>query len=825
MRRIIHIIFFFTYASICLNAQNGLFFKSHQVSKESRTSAYIDSKEGIRFRDYARLSFNYRFYDNASGCFGQICKLVIGEAQTLDMKLNVKYRGGQTVSFLLDGKTVAEWPKQTESDTVWNNVSFTIFPDDNSILIRNNSDTVSVRINALGKKRFKVYFGAEHQFSSRDVASFILGDVKIYTKPDKLKHFWKMDGYAAECSVSDVAGGMNMIVENPQWLMTSHMQWKKENSFEFPEFHMAVDGRNQVWVITGDAVYRYSLDSGRMDRKENIGLLDINQTSNHFFWNEEYSRLEYFFASDTSSRVSFYNEASSKWEPEIVPDNRWSMKGNVMYTGGDYVQMFGYGHHKYFSEIYVKRGDETDCLNGSRKISPRYLSAAGICGRKLFAVAGVGNVSGSQLAGSRIYTDIFSIDLDSGQILEIDGIDLPDKEVLVNNMLPAGDSLSFFALSYSPFQDSSYLKLRKIDLKNKRMESYSDSIAYKFNDITSDARICFSDSTGTLYAVTREDKGNGRYFLNVYSIKYPVISNPVKRSGAWMSFVPLVSIAVLAVCAVLAVFRYRRRKGGMEKAEPVTAGEKTVNNARSLVPGVYLLGGFRVINQNETDITGGFTPVMKQLLCLIILYTLKDDRGISNSMLKDYLWPDKSDESTINNRSVNLRKIRKLLSEVGVCEISSKNSYWHISLSDSFRCDMFEAKSVIDGFNSKKGHISQQDIADILKISSYGVLLPNQQNDFFDEFKSLYSSSIIDALNSCLEYTVDDALKLTVANAIFVFSPLDEFALHIKCKSLLSMGRSGLAKQTFETFAKDYREMMGEDFPYSFDYILNNIVS
>lgn len=75
-------------------------------------------------------------------------------------------------------------------------------------------------------------------------------------------------------------------------------------------------------------------------------------------------------------------------------------------------------------------------------------------------------------------------------------------------------------------------------------------------------------------------------------------------------------------------------------------------------PGIYMLNGFQVINRDLKDITGKFTPIMRQLLSVIILYSNQNNKGISNIKLKELLWYDKSEESFSNNRSVNIRKIR-----------------------------------------------------------------------------------------------------------------------------------------------------------------------
>ena len=69
---------------------------------------------------------------------------------------------------------------------------------------------------------------------------------------------------------------------------------------------------------------------------------------------------------------------------------------------------------------------------------------------------------------------------------------------------------------------------------------------------------------------------------------------------------------------------------------------------------ILFLDGFQVWDKNGADITKSFTPILKQLLILIILYSVNNKKGISNVTLRELLWFDKTDESAQNNRRVNI---------------------------------------------------------------------------------------------------------------------------------------------------------------------------
>lgn len=71
---------------------------------------------------------------------------------------------------------------------------------------------------------------------------------------------------------------------------------------------------------------------------------------------------------------------------------------------------------------------------------------------------------------------------------------------------------------------------------------------------------------------------------------------------------------------------------------------------------------------------------MKQLLILIILYSVNNKKGISNVTLRELLWFDKMDESAQNNRRVNIRKLKLLLEKLDGAELVKESTYCLLSL-------------------------------------------------------------------------------------------------------------------------------------------------
>ena len=106
--------------------------------------------------------------------------------------------------------------------------------------------------------------------------------------------------------------------------------------------------------------------------------------------------------------------------------------------------------------------------------------------------------------------------------------------------------------------------------------------------------------------------------------------------------------------------------------------EKYFDRSRSAIS---LLGTFNVRDKDGNDITGAFTPRLKSLLILLVLYTEQSKQGILTKKATDILWSDKEEESARNNRNVTLRKLRILLEKVGDVEVVSDAGFlcirWH----------------------------------------------------------------------------------------------------------------------------------------------------
>ena len=231
---------------------------------------------------------------------------------------------------------------------------------------------------------------------------------------------------------------------------------------------------------------------------------------------------------------------------------------------------------------------------------------------------------------------------------------------------------------------------------------------------------------------------------------------------------------------------------------------------------ISLFGCFNVRDKEGNDITSNFTPRLKHLLILLILYTEKNPQGILASKATEILWPDKEETAARKNRNVNLRKLRVLLESIGDMEVVTENNFLRIKWGTSVFCDYHTLMTCTKQFEQEK---SEELLNRILELLLYGPLLPNTVFDWLDDFKDAYSSHSIDLLKNLLEIEIQrnhQEMIIRLADIMFLHDPLNEEALAAKCTVLSAQGKKGIARNVYYRFCKEYRDSMGENYKIPF---------
>jgi LPXTG-motif cell wall-anchored protein len=537
--------------------------------------------------------------------------------------------------------------------------------------------------------------------------------------------------------------------------------------------------------------------------------------------------------------VCYYNFANNIWEgyescgkePAHAHHNRYvSVKDASLYLFG------GYGFYKYNSDFYKINlsTNEWKRYDFSHTIMPRYLAAMGenTSGDKLYILGGRGAEMGRQELSPKNFTDLFEVDPKKLSVKFLFDIS-PEGEgedIYSNSLVVDKDNKNLYALAYPNRTYKTSIVLKRINLEKQKVETLADSIEFYFQDITSFCDLYYSPKLSQLVAVAGCSSDLKTSRVDIYTLDFPplkasdILQTETKKSGVVPFFIALGVAALLA--ASLFYIRKRRKKIAVNR-ESVGFGNSSAKTTEDALKeksfyvarksSILFLGGFEVFNKEGKNITGIFTPTLKYMLVLIILYTLKNNKGISSSRLQEFLWFDKSEEAARNNRSVNLRKLRVLLQEVGDIEINNQNSYWTITLPDTILSDYKEILRLIGKIQD--GEITQkEDLMRLLELLGYGNLLPNIQLEWIDNFKSDFSNKVIDTLMAVLNnrqnpFYGNPDIQLKIADSLLNLDSINEDAIRVKCKALILMGKKGSAKTIFDSFSREYKALLGE--PYS----------
>ena len=593
-------------------------------------------------------------------------------------------------------------------------------------------------------------------------------------------------------------------VSNPSWVIDKNRFWKKSDSLRVNEkiFLAGDPDRGRFYFITSEKLFEYSVEQASFKKYSFKERLDTKHFTNDFLVTKE-GRLAYFDMDSSSPVVVYFDTTSSAWESDIrrIRHSKYEHHNSfVNPIDSSFVQLFGYGYHLYLNDIciYKKGHASVDTLS----IPPRYLSAVGVVDSLAYIMGGKGSPKGLQEFGTCVYSDLWKMNLKDYSVTKIGDFDNAEGEVAAANLDIEDDMIR--GLFYSPNNYQTSLVLKEYNIKDGSIVERGDRIPYTFLDVESYAALYRIRET--LYAITVQ-KESGSFVARIYSIELPVIDVMIpskeKKSHVWI--VLLVSSFMFVALALVVIRLVRKIRIRSNDAKDDIDFE---NTSRVYGTGVHLLNGFVVIDKEENDISVQFSPLLRRLLVMLILYT-RINKSISNAEMKELLWYGKSDESYFNNRGVNLKKLRNALLQVDPdISIISEGGYWSISFPEGL-CDFNEAMDVLE---------TSKSVRRCVEVARLGTLLPDMRYDWLDHFTAAYTDKVISRLSEILSKgeNISPESRIKIADALLIFDPIDEESIKAKCIALMELKRHGVARSEFDGFVARYESLMAEPFKESF---------
>lgn len=830
----------------------GLSLKSHAVPGIERTTLYLDDNQPFSIKNDFIISFQMYVRANEHD-FGTILHLHTNTNQFIRFSFVAGEERHFPALVLNEGIININSPIEREK---WLDVSLHLRLKDNVIEIDYDNKKISAMAPLQGVKSVTALFGQMKEYLS-DVAPIDLRNVTI-TQDGKQIREWKLWKHNDTVCYDEIEGAVARAI-HPVWLIDNHIEWKLVHQAKIPgKLDVAFNAREALFYLVRSQSIDVLDENGTLQKEIAIrGGYPAVEFPNHLLYDTLSNKLvSYYPKKGITSRFSFDTE---RWSNEIRNTEEASNYNHARtFNPADSSFYFfgGYGFYQYRNDLYRMKysTNQIEQVEYERPLYPRYSAAMAIVGDKLYIFGGRGNKYGKQELSSHYYWGLCAINLKNKQSRIVWQKNQPQEEgtIMASTMYFEPSDSSFYAVSTNKGG-----VLWKISMKDSVYSEVSKPIYNESTYQDSDFSLYTSPSHGKLFLVLDKILSNHTHELAIYSINMPLVNEvDIRQSTAGESINNrwyLYAIGILLLLVLAGFVLYRFKYNGKNKKAPATkkGTEKTVATtgkvqSQSDVPesktipkkewmqesetiftetvnyydrsraSISLLGCFNVRDKDGNDITSNFTPRLKHLLILLILYTEKNAQGILASKTTEILWPEKEETAARNNRNVNLRKLRVLLESIGDMEVMIENNFLRIKWGTGVFCDYHTLITCTKQFEQEK---SEELLNRILEILLYGPLLPNTILDWLDDFKDDYSSYSIDLLKNLLDIEISrnhQDMIIRLADIMFLHDPLNEEALAAKCSVLVTQGKKGIARNLYDRFCKEYHDSMGETYKVPF---------
>jgi DNA-binding SARP family transcriptional activator len=810
---------------------SGLYFSSHEVIQDKRTSLNLTPDKPFKFPDGFSLEFDANFR-RKDGYYGYIFR-IIGDGNT-NIDLVANFASSTSNFWLVHQDQILlsyKWADLSNGDYgLWMKIRVEIDLENARLGVNLNGIKKEATVADIGHlKHFDVVFGAcqNNPFYTTDVCPMSLKNIRIYNSSNRLYRNWQLSRHG-ENEVFDEVVGEKAKVNNPVWIIDKHIRWRKLKDIRVDNLlGIAKDEENgRLFLVNDQQLYVVNTDSFLIDiipfeggspYWDPLGKQIIYNKFTDDLWSYNFSKNE----------ISRFDFRTRKWSanPSDYPESDFAHHNKFIHPrDSSLVTILGYGHYLYKSTVNYYHSGIWRQIDRSDQIEPRYLSGTGFLNeQKMLVFGGYGSKSGRQELSSGFYYDLYLFDLNDYSFKKLWNLTSPDSPyVPSDDLIFDQQSNSFYTLVYNSVRYETYLRLARFGIEKANPQFYHDSIPFKFRDTESWNAFSLNHSTSELIAVTAQNND-----VSLYAIAYPPLlpEDVYQQEEIANSYELIIFVFILFLLGAGTYFILRRRKiKPVHKTDqkhdhpgigPVPAAD------RKLLSSILFLGGFQIYDRNGLDITSDFSPTIKQLFVFIFLYTIRSGKGISSAKLDEILWYDKSKESARNNRNVNISKLRSVLENVGGVEVVNENLFWKITIQDQIYCDYIEVLHLLE--KSKISHLEEPEVCRLAGLLSYGEMLPNVKTSWVDPFKSAFANSIVDCLTILINAESlknNISLRYHLTDCIFVYDPVNEDALVVKCSILDQVGKRSIARQVYDSFCKEYKQMLGTAYPVPFSKII-----
>ena len=822
----------------------GLYFSGPEVSKDARTGLDLSQFKTFNFKDGFSLSFEIMLRSLEYEHFGFIARIIADDSNNIDLIYNNQQGSNEIVLITGNNLNPVSYPV-SKMKNEWTKVVLTCEPGGKSCKLSIADSILQISTPKFSSgKHFKIFFGAVPggTFETSDVPAMNLKNIQLSENEEPIYN-WLLDEREGEFA-TDQFKKLKVKAYNPVWLSKKHNNWELIKSIK----------------ILGDAAITFNHITNNLiiaDENEltkfNIMDLIVRKTAYQNNAPNIITSDGNIFVDDSTGIVYCYdvrNRDVSSFNPKT---GSWEKSSTIINTGNK-----PYTHNKIYSnpdkKLYIFGGYADNFFQnelieldlGSRKwttintignsISPRYMSGIGLnsANDTIFLAGGYGSSTGNPILNAHYCYELYTLDLNNRKLKKFPEYSSNIHNFsFANSLLIDGEDHTIFGLCFSSHKFNCDLQLIKSVQGSKDWIEMGDKIPYLFQKNQSYADLFYSDKLQKLIAVTIFKDENNKSTVDTYTINYPpnksieLINSEKDQHKAWYWIIMILLFDIVLFIGFLIrkrisdKLRLRRLRKETENRKAMEATIQALADSEKPKSSIFLFGGFQVFDKNGEDVSKLFTPLVKELFLIILLYPFKNGKGVTSKRLTEMLWFDKPSEKAVNNRSVNMGKLKKILSLIGSNDLSNSNGYWTFTFNEGYPkmyIDIIEFQQIIQQEN-----IEEENIQRLIKIVQKGSLLTFLNYDWLDEIKERISSRLIDVFIEYLENnsTNDVEFIIKLADSILIFDPINEQAIAFKCRALINIGQHGVAQKTFQKFITEYEQLYAVPFDKTLKDLIN----
>lgn len=831
----------------------GLGFESFEAVQDKRTGLDLSPEGPICLNDDFELSFDLSFLRNKKTYFGYIVRVIGDDQQNIDLIYD-NSSVNQDHFKLIIGEQFSPTAFDFQGDDLfskWNRITLRFQKQKQQITVVYGNRSFSQPVKYVTKGCYKILFGANQykEFRTTDLPPMKIRNVEL-REDGRVAYHWPLnetDGLKATEEVRQKAAA----AANPIWIKKLHYEWKLLQTVTLKGYvRVGFDEKSSnVFVVGQDSLIRFSLAGNRVVTMPYRSGKQPVYVDNQILFDAGRNRLYNIFLNE--KRVTSFDTVTRSWDNSDIPAQAktYYLHANKFLSPADssIYMMGGYGHLAYKKEVqryHLPSGTWQQVALKDSVFMPRYLAALGASRGGAYVIGGYGSSTGQQMLNPRNWYDLLYFDRAQRTFKKIYELQVPKEDfVFGNSMIINEQDSSYYALIFPKHQFSSELQLIKGSLNRPEFKLVGSKVPYQFIDIESFADLFYDKANGRFVAVTLYRDANLQTKVAIYSLYAPPLETvaPQTASAGGSAGRSLWIIGAIFVAALLVYWLYRYMPGqlGKQKATkapvvgPVQELEQVPDAVQSVPDDevvektepykscILLFGNLQLYDEEGNEITKQFSPLVKELFLVILLYSIRWD-GISSEKLKELLWFDKPSESARNNRSVNIAKLKAILDKMKHCQVSKDTGYWKINIDfGKIEVDYMHYLTLL----GNRKLLTKQSIIELASITKRGNFLSNVEYEWLDSFKSEISNEIVDAYlryAASVKIADDPEFLVKLANYVFYFDPVNEEAMILKCKALAHLGKHSLAKTTFENFAREYNRIYGEDFRKDMPEVLHS---